>query len=134
MKIIFNINRNYEILIEPNYNKINIFYVEIHNNHISYGYYDKIICFYQLIYKDKNEYKKYFYIYTFSFCDRVKNNISKKQYLNIQTRIYNTFYSYFIYNKYYTSANMKEYNHSIKSITSKKLFSCRDYYKIYSYI
>jgi len=50
--------------------------------------------------------------------------------------IFNTFYTYFIYNTYcsYPTSNKYYENFYISDINSYKLFNCRDYYKIYSFI
>ena len=52
------------------------------------------------------------------------------------TDIYNIFfYTYFIHKKYFIQINDTKYENLIDtSITSKKLFNCRDYYRIHSYI
>ena len=104
-------------------------------NNVRYFYNEHLDCSFNLDSNNYCYYIKYFYtgIY-FSFYRIYKNGLLKTNILYINRIKYNTFYSYFIYNKYYTILNRKEYSHNIKSINSKKLFNCRDLYKIYSYI
>ena len=46
---------------------------------------------------------------------------------------YLIFYIYFIYNKYYNFFSAKRYCYKLQSLYSKKVFNCRDYYKIHSF-
>ena len=86
-------------------------------------------------------YEKNGYRYTigfyYSYYQIVKSTYYplKKRSLNIININYIImYYSYFIYIKYYSFSNIKVYFNITNSITSRKLFNCRDYYKIYSYI
>jgi len=114
-----------------------IFYFIIKINHVkSYNYYGYDQCFYHLNYGNGYYYTKEFYKLD-SVCDFLKNSLLKRRFLDINYIIYDIVYSYFIYNKYYkfSKKNMnKLYFTFNKSITHLKLFNCRDYYKIYSYI
>jgi hypothetical protein len=62
-----------------------------------------------------------------------KDEQSRSRILKLQIELNDVmYYSYFIYNKYYTFVDKNYF--ITNSISSKKLFNCRDYYKIYSYI
>jgi len=61
-----------------------------------------------------------------------KNKQCRKRFLKLLIDLNNViYYSYFIYNKYY---NFVDKNYIILINSSIKLFNCRDYYKIHSYI
>ncbi len=101
---------------------------------LKYGYYgDRVFTY--LIY-NKNGYQYMCSPFNETYYNIFKNNyLQKKRRLNIININYIIiYYSYFIYIKYYSFSNIKVYININNSITSKKLFNCRDYYKIYSYI
>ena len=86
-------------------------------------------------------YEKNGYQYTIGFYDSSYQIVKstpyrlKKRCLNIININYIImYYSYFIYIKYYSFSNIKVYFIINNSISSRKLFNCRDYYKIYSFI
>ena len=63
-----------------------------------------------------------------------KNKYSKERhYKIIPIKIY-TYYSYFIYSKYYNSYWGKNYLYNMQLICLKKIFNCRDYYRLISFI
>ena len=126
--ITINKNRDNKICIENEGASLYMNKLTIHNNHITYNFYSKLfsVSFYN------NYYYKRFCI-NCSYYKIYKNFLCKKRLLNIKINIYDIlYYSYFIYNKYCSYLNEKGYN--IYTLTSKKIFNCRDYYKIYSYI
>jgi len=109
------------------------------NHVVSYGFYEGAQDYY-LYYNNNYKYIKQFnkrYISDISgFYNLYKNSLLKRRMLIKNNNIiYDIVYSYFIYNKYYNFSNRKEYYFNFnKLINSNKLFNCRDYYKIYSYI
>jgi len=132
-------NPDNKILIE-NYSRKNyLSELKIQNNNITYcryNYSDTLFFSITYYYNEKCCYYKRFRVgeICVSYYAINKSFSLKRRNLNIKIIIYNIlFYSYFIYNKYYTNGNKKYYN-SINSITSKKLFNCRDFHKIHSYI
>jgi len=142
--IIINTNRDNKILIE-NYGGIDyLSELKIKNNNIRYcrHYFNNILFFsISYCYNEVCHYYKHFQIdYEFfsSYYTLYKNCLSKQRDLLIKIITYNIiFYSNFIYNKYYTNGNTKyyaKYYMIMESITSIKLFNCRDFYKIHSYI
>jgi len=140
--ITINKNPDNKILIE-NYGGIDyLSELKIKNNNIRYCYcrhnYHSILFFSVGYYCNEkcHYYKRFLNDYEFfsSYYTLYKNCLFKQRDLIIKIITYNIiFYSYFIYNKYYTNGNTKHYM-IMKSITSIKLFNCRDFYKIHSYI
>ena len=134
---IFFINNNVVQTLNS-FNDNNKYVVIVIHHNIIYGYNDNINCYYRLVYNNQNhKYIKFFNIYYDSGYQINKNKNTfvyfKKRFFIIQSIIYNFFYSYFIYNKYYNYINTKDY-YNMKTINHLKLFNCRDYYKIYSFI
>ena len=127
-----------------NYNKsylvVELKLQNIHVKYNTYNFYRNLICSFRYYYNESSSYySKSFYVdnNSFSYCKIYKHFPLQKKMLNIKIIIYDIlFYSFFIYNKYYTIGYTIGYtkNYNIKSINSKKLFNCRDLYKIYSYI
>ena len=110
----------------------------ITDDNVKYSYNDNLSCN-KFIYSNIDyEYMKYFHpIYGSESGYYICKNKRCKFiiYSNIYN-LFNTFYTYFIYNKYYNSKKIdKLYRHILcDSINSYKLFNCRDYYKILSFI
>jgi len=133
-------NRDNKILIK-NYSGIDyLSELKIKNNNIRYcryNYHSVLFFYINYCYNEEWHYNKRFLIdYEFfsSYYTLYKNCLLKHRDLLIKIITYNIiFYSFFIYNKYYTIGNTKYYR-NMKSITSIKLFNCRDVYKIHSYI
>jgi len=72
-----------------------------------------------------------------SSCLIYKNNKDKiRIFIQINPLYKLCLYSYFIYNKYYNKYNNSKYYHYLinDAINEKKLFNCRDFYKIFSFI
>jgi len=132
------INNNKLINVEKSIIR-SIFCLKIQINHIiTYSYYEYAKCSYILYYSNMYSYIKMFNMlnyFTYDCYYRInKNSLTKHRMLNTTTIIHDIIYSYFIYNKYYTYSDIKKYFTIQESITSKKRFNCRDFYKIYSYI
>jgi len=77
--------------------------------------------------------KDFFYLTNYSNFKLFKNYFYKCRMVRIKSIKYNIIYLFFIYNKYYTYGKVKTYD-TMRSISSKKIYNCRDFYKIYSYI
>ena len=97
-----------------------------------YIYHGISSCCYAIETNSKYYYSKFFCLPNGSLYRLCKDYNFRVRILHIQNIIYNLFYSYFINNKYYNS-NVKTYSKML-SISYKKIFNCRDYYKIHSYI
>jgi hypothetical protein len=131
-------------IIENNVDDTPCIYIKKNNIYIN-----KFILYYRSIkfiqkYNNNAEYSKCFSFFTLLSCYRsaycIKKNITNKSktrnYVLIN-KLYNVYniYIYFIYNKYYnTYCKCKNYHYLCFSISDKKLFNCRDFYKIYSFI
>ena len=82
----------------------------------------------------------YSYSHNFNLCESSLNQLFKNEnwkgkYFNNMKILYNMIYSYFIYNKYYTLCNYDKYYITfINNIYDYKIFNCRDFYKLYSFI
>jgi len=141
MSIIFDINKKIINIIDISEYKIIYINVSIEYiiNYIKYLYNSTSACCKQ-IYYDRRDYKyiKFFDLILESGINIKKDTICKIIVYNYIYKKYNTFYSYFIYNKYYTCTSIEkiyqEYQDIDSSINSFKLFNCRDYYKILSFI
>jgi len=110
------------------------YYFQYLNKYINLEYIlslDESTC---IVYK-KNGYK-YLKYKKDSYYQIIKNEdlIKSREFNIIHIKYDIIYYSYFIYIKYYNISNIKDYFYSIDTITSRKLFNCRDYYKIYSFI
>jgi hypothetical protein len=82
-------------------------------------------------------YGKFFDIICGSGYSIAKNNNKKvRKIISLPSKFYNTLYAFFIYNKYYTIyKNFKNYNIIDNSVIySYKLFNCRDFYRIFTFI
>jgi hypothetical protein len=82
-------------------------------------------------------YGKFFDIIRGSGYSIAKNNNKKvRKIISLPSKFYNTLYAFFIYNKYYTIyKNFKNYNIiDNRVIYSYKLFNCRDFYRIFTFI
>jgi len=123
--VIRNINDDFDLLhILIKQINMNYYYS---NNGLNEG------CKYKLYYGEY-KYIKDFYNLMVSCCKIYKYNAYKKRLLIIGNIIYDTMYSFFIYNKYHKIDNIKKYEYMIQNISSRKRFNCRDFYKIYSFI
>jgi len=135
MKIIFNKNKS---LI--NINKFFQTKIGIIINNSEYFYCENYMCCYQFFNKINYKYLKCFSSTLNSYYKIEKSQIIKLRDINKIYISYNTFYSYFIYNKYFKYVNIKAYYlteislYIINNPSSAKKFNCRDYYKIHSFI
>ncbi len=83
------------------------------------------------------QYNKYYYIIVNmdSYIHISKNDSHKNKYFNnILYKDFNIYYIYFIYNKYYSIFNSKKDYFFVTTIYAKKIFNCRDYYMLHSFI
>jgi len=123
-------NMNYFNYFDNGYN--NMLYYESN----SYKY---VKNFYRMlrIYKTYKyiKYDKNFLHIVGSYYELSKNFLYKHRILNINKKLFDMLYSYFIYNKYYFYYyTEKTYHSKLYSISSKKTFNCRDFYKIVVFI
>ena len=121
MRMIIKLHYN----IEYNYSTNKHFEKKIFHNSYSYIYFNYVTSFNPISNKS--------YIMLF------KNDIYKSIYMYKLGILYDTIYSYFIYNKYYRSyTKLKYYNifFDIKTVSKLniKIFNCRDLYKIILFI
>ncbi len=76
-----------------------------------------------------------FHIMYFSGWELNKKDKTKyRELMKINYTLYNTLYVFFIYTKYYTIFNGKKNYLFLKDIYSKKIFNCRDLYRIVTFI
>jgi len=138
MQICFQNNNVIQIVIDEllSHSKNVIVTFKVKKTFYYYGY---IHIFYRIEFDLEHSYSKYF-----SFCGMRGPALEIMKKSNIKLRFddrpilcYKFFYIYFIYNKYYSFYNTKSYdliNDNCKNKSYRKLFNCRDYYKLHSYI
>jgi len=133
-------NKHYQLMVkdyEKKYDKVYLVIMSKKLNNITRykfcGY------LYNRIFLSYNSDKPYYYnsydlTLNVSYNKIYKNKCSKERYYNfIPIKIY-TYYSYFIYSKYYNSFCSKNYLYNMQMICLKKIFNCRDYYRLISFI
>ena len=120
-------------------------YMNVIINNIKYIFYSNNECSKRIYYYLHHNYNICFGII---FCLNTFHYLTKQRvynYINcvsssklVESRKHNTFYNYFIYNKYYKYiTNEKRYYKNmfiIYNISCIKLFNCCTYYKLYLYI
>jgi hypothetical protein len=125
---------NDKLIINVNYRTyINIIFII--NNKI-YDIVDNN--FYRRLIKSNNlnyNLKIIFHLMYFSGWELNKKDKTKyRELMKINYTLYNTLYVFFIYTKYYTIFNGKKNYLFLIDIYSKKIFNCRDLYRIISFI
>jgi len=141
-----NINNNIFITNDIIINDSNFYLKIINKNNVYYqNTYIKFI--YKVVQSSLiNYYYKMYFCNNLSSCLTHKGTQQRRRdiFFNINSIIF--FYAYFIHTKYCIKKHNTIYieeiklhggfykNHIIESITSKKLFNCRDYYRINSFI
>ena len=79
-------------------------------------------------------YNTYDFTLHFYYNKIYKDSYNKERHYNKLPFIMYTYYAYFIYSKYYNSYYRKKYLYNMKSIGLKKLFNCRELYKLIAFI
>jgi hypothetical protein len=134
---IFSYKNNIEISCKKNEHKQDIYCIHIvlYINYYTYYSCDKTIVYHILRYKSLQ--------YNYFICLGLLNSRlkiykdyhSRIRYVKLLIKLNEVrYYSYFIYNKYYKFVSKQYFVLNKSSMSSKKLFNCRDYYKIHSYI
>jgi len=113
---------------------INYIIIVLYINYDTYYICEKTVVDYNLGYKSP-----YNYFICLGLCNSklqiTKDYQAKIRYVKLLIELNDVvYYSYFIYNKYYKFVCKQYFVLNKSSMSSKKLFNCRDYYKLHSYI
>jgi len=135
-KIVY--KNNIEISCKKNEHKHDIYCIHIVLYINNYTYYscDKTIVYRILEFNKSQQYSYFICLGLLNSRLKIhKDYHSRIRYVKLLIKLNEVrYYSYFIYNKYYKFLGKQYFVLNKSSMSSKKLFNCRDYYKIHSYI